>query len=922
MWWAAAIWLAWLGSPSADAAPAFQQNGNTLVMSNGNVRVEYHLNAGDANFYWDNLLKISNFYSGVTLNTGYIKGTSYSSWSYAVMGSNQVVVTGTGAGLPVMNQYFTLDQTDSFLVQVGVAGTNLSVNWMGPVVVDSTGWVNIGITNDNRALEVPFDNDGFVSYNAMPMNSSGTSYEVGAFYDNTSRNGLVVGSVTHDTWKTGVFFVGANNKLMAMNAYGGATTPADAANGVPHGYVRGNTVSSPIMFVGFGADWRVTMQNFAAENTNFAPRLAWTNGVPFGWNSWGVIAQNISYADAIAVSDYIYVNLMGDNFINNGTVYINLDSYWNNLSPAQLKDFVTHCHAHGQKAGIYWGPFCVFLGAITNETWAVNGAPNYTYSDVILRDTNGNPLSADGAYALDPTHPGTRQSIAYEVNLFTNWGFDYVKLDFLSHGAFEGVHYDTNVTTGIQAYNQGMQYVLNQFNGRLFISESIAPLFPYQYGHSRRIACDAQASLIGNIAYTMNSVSYGWWLDGLYQFNDPDLMVFNGYGATTNENQSRLISGAVTGSFLDGDDLTSTNGQQAAQMCLTNAAIDAVARSGQTFTPTEGNTGTSPANIFVRQNGAIWSIAVFNYTAGATNETVTLSRAGLPAGTYNLVNLWNGTTATVTGSFSVSLNAKQAMLFQLAAENITWQAPRAISGASDVSTQGTYFGSWAPYDGNANTLPVNGVSFQGYSDLPGFSETGFNAGYESFPNPGTANANYNALLACGGYEYPGPACAINLGGMTPGHTYLVEFWVNGNDASRTETLSVGTSTSGTINYEPGQYIIGTFVAAISGLETITLNGAPSDNLPQVNLLQVRDITGAASAPVINSTVTAGGSLIFSGSGGTAGGSYEVLTSTNLTTPIANWTPMASNLYDASGNFQVTNVMSPGVNQRFYTLQPH
>ena len=45
------------------------------------------------------------------------------------------------------------------------------------------------------------------TYNAMPMNSSGIGYEVGAFYDNTSRNGLVVGSVTHDTWKTGVYFV-------------------------------------------------------------------------------------------------------------------------------------------------------------------------------------------------------------------------------------------------------------------------------------------------------------------------------------------------------------------------------------------------------------------------------------------------------------------------------------------------------------------------------------------------------------------------------------------------------------------------------------------------------------------------------------------------------------------------------------------
>jgi hypothetical protein len=915
-WGAAALWLACLASLAADASPAFQQTGSTLVMSNGNVRVEYHLNAGNANFYWDNSLKLSNFYSGVTLNTGYIKATSYRSWSYSVVSSNQVVVTGTGAGLPVMNEYFTFDQTDSFLVQMTVSGTNLQANWMGPVVVDTTGGVNLGITNDNRALVVPFDNDGFVSYNAMPMNSSAGGYEVGAFYDNTSRNGLVVGSVTHDTWKTGIFFEGVNNGLALLNVFGGATSPWDVD---PHGYVGGNTVTSPVVFVGFGPDWRVTMRNYAAENTNHVPRLAWTNGVPFGWNSWGVIQQNISYSDAVAVSDYFAVNLMNQHFADDNTVYINLDSFWNNLSNQQLQNFVNHCHAHGQKAGIYFGPF-VWFGSAANATNSIIPGSTWPYSAALLRDHNGNFETLDGGLAMDPTHPGTRDQINYYLNEFTNWGFDYVKLDFLSHGTLEGVHYDPTVTTGIQAYNQGMQYVLSAIAGRMFISESIAPLFPYQYGHSRRISCDAQTSLIANTAYVMNSVSYGWWLDGLYQFNDPDIMVF-GNGADTNEMQSRLISGAVTGIFLDGDDLTSTNGQQSAQMCLTNAAIDAVARAGQTFTPTEGNTGTGPANIFVRQNGALWSIAVFNYTAGATNVTVTLGRAGLPAGTYNLVNLWNGTTATVTGSFNVSLNAKQARLFQLAAENITWQAPRAISGAFDVSTQGMYFGSWAPYDGGANTLPVNGVAFQGYSDLPDMSQTGFNAGYESFPNPGTANANYNTLMGCGAYEYPGPVCTINWGGMTPGHTYLVEFWVNGNDASRTETFTVGTNTSGTINYEPGQYIIGTLVAAISGAVTVTLNGAPADNLPQVNLLQVRDITGAASAPVIDSTLTAGGNLIFSGSSGTAGGTYEVLMGTNLTTPIANWTPIASNLYDASGNFQVTNAMSPGVNQRFYTLQP-
>ncbi|MGC9940498.1 MAG: carbohydrate-binding protein [Verrucomicrobiota bacterium] len=655
--------IAWLQSTSA--APSFRQIGSTLVMSNGNVRLEYNLAAGTTDFYWANSKKISAFYSGVGLSSGYIEGPGYSSWGYSVVNSNQAVVVATGGGLPTMRQYFTLDQNDSFLVRVDLTGTNLSANWMGPVVVDSTGGVDIGVTNDNRALYVPFDNDGFVSYNAMPINDSSTSYEVGAFFDNTSRNGLVVGSVTHDTWKSGVYFNGANDKLNQMNVFGGATSPWDV---MPHGFVSGNTISSPTMFVGFGDDWRMIMQQYAAENTNFTPRMICTNSVPFGWNSWGIIQENINYADAIAVSDFYHTNLETKGFTNSqGLVYINLDSYWNNLDSFELQSFVNHCHARGQRAGIYWGPFVWFGSAADATNTFVEGTSNtYRYGDVLLRDGSGNFESVDGGLAMDPTHPGTREFISYWVNQFTNYGFDYIKLDFLSHGALEGVHYDTNITTGIQAYNEGMSNVISQINGTMFVSESIAPLFPYQYGESRRIACDAESSLISNTEYTLNSVTYGWWLDNLYQFNDPDIMVFNGYGATANESQSRLISGAVTGVFLDGDDLTSTNGQQAADSFLTNDAVNAVARVGRTFTPVEGNTGTGAADIFVRQDGAIWCIAVFNYTSSATNETVDLNRAGLPSGTYVATNLWDGTTMIVSSTFNVLLNPKQAKLFQLA----------------------------------------------------------------------------------------------------------------------------------------------------------------------------------------------------------------------------------------------------------------
>jgi len=41
-----------------------------------------------------------------------------------------------------------------------------------------------------------------------------------------------------------------------------------------------------------------------------------------------------------------------DGFATKGTVYINLDAFWNdNFSNTELQDFVNHCHGNGQKAG-------------------------------------------------------------------------------------------------------------------------------------------------------------------------------------------------------------------------------------------------------------------------------------------------------------------------------------------------------------------------------------------------------------------------------------------------------------------------------------------------------------------------------------------------------------------------------------------
>jgi hypothetical protein len=58
-------------------------------------------------------------------------------------------------------------------------------------------------------------------------------------------------------------------------------------------------------------------------------------------------------------------------------------------------------------------------------------------------------------------------------------------------------------------------------------------------------------------------------------------------------------------------------------------------------------------------------------------------------------------------------------------------------------------------------------------------------------------------------------------------------------------------------------------------------------------------------------------LTISGSGGIAGWTYYVLAATNLA---AAWTPIASNQFDANGNFNVTNAVDSGAPQTFYRLQ--
>lgn len=546
-----------------------------------------------------------------------------------------------------------------------------SCNWIAPVM-SNTSSTFLPADGDNRLLDVPFDNDSFRGYSANPWNTSSVSCEVTAFYDATSRQGLCLGSIEHDNWKTGITYSSSeNNCLQSLSVFGGLVDartndirPEKGPAIHKHGKLYGTRIKSPKILVGFFKDWRIGMENIGEATALITPPLPWQKGTIFAWQSWGGMADKVNYTGAIDISDYFRNKLQPAGFHNeNGEVYMILDSFWDNFNEQQLKDFVSHCKANGQIPGIYWTPFSFWGGE--KDNWNVEGTDGkYKYGDIIIT-ANGKRRKIE-SYALDPTHPGTLARIDWQIKRFKDWGYKYVKIDFINNAALEAdKFYNPDITTGIQAYNYGMSYFAKACGDDLFIDLSIAPVFPSQYGHARRISCDAWGS-IDNSQYMLNSLSFSWWLDRVYPYNDPDHLVLN--GNSEGASRIRVTTGAMTGTMLLGDNFSlkgSYPGNQTvrdqAEKVVLNASINALAQLGRSFRPVEGNmpvnfsTGSGTYGVekaFMLDTDNALYLAVFNYDASKeATETINLTRLGVNvANVKRIKELWTNTSVNPTGN--------------------------------------------------------------------------------------------------------------------------------------------------------------------------------------------------------------------------------------------------------------------------------
>ena len=261
---------------------------------------------------------------------------------------------------------------------------------------------------------------------------------------------------------------------------------------------------------------------------------------------------------------------------------------------------------------------------------------------------------------------------------------------------------------------------------------------------------------------------------------------------------------------------------------------------------------------------------------------------------------------------------------KLGAGTLTLAGDNSYSGPTTVDN-GTLALSGAGSISDSASLSVHsGATFHASAIPAAFTLA---AGH-TLSGAGTVVANVGA--ANGATIAPGdngPGTLTIAGNFSSGDTTAFQFQLgtNSDRIAVTGSLSVG----GILNitdaggFGPGTYTLFDYnLSQPFTLGNFGIGSAPdgfsytfSTNAPGHLDLIVSSVT----PPGFDPPTLSGNNLILSGSGGTPGGVYYVLTSTNLILPPDQWAPIATNRFDAGGVFAVTNTLNRQFGQSFYRL---
>jgi alpha-galactosidase len=167
-------------------------------------------------------------------------------------------------------------------------------------------------------------------------------------------------------------------------------------------------------------------------------------------------------------------------------------------------------------------------------------------------------------------------------------------------------------------------------------------------------------------AYTLNSVTFGWWQTYLYDYIDADHLVFTGESHDTNI--ARFLSGVVAGPLILGDDFSKTaEWQKEMEPILQNREILSIVKNGKSFRPLLVIKDNKSSNLYFKKDGKNLYLVAFNFKPEVANIAFDLKEIGL-TGNFKMKDLISQVEKSSNSELNIGFESAGAKVFRLLKE--------------------------------------------------------------------------------------------------------------------------------------------------------------------------------------------------------------------------------------------------------------
>ena len=330
---------------------------------------------------------------------------------------------------------------------------------------------------------------------------------------------------------------------------------------------------------------------------------------------------------------------------------------WTSLNerfPDGMAYLAERIRSAGYRPGVWLAPFTV----------AANSQLAHEHPDWLVGDDSGKPAFAgknwgSELYSLDTSHPGAQDWLRALFSVITReWGFDYLKLDFLASAAVRGRRYDPCVTRA-QALRNGLALIREMVGDDTFILGCGCPLLgAVGLVDAMRIGPDTSPRwgpyykglpvpgpdgdvLPATAGAIRNTLERAWMSPALW-LNDPDCLLLRDHETHLTLDEIRALATAVGltgGMALVSDRMAALNPERLDMLARLLPSMRERAQPRSYFERGIPEYVTAR----VERPWGSWLLAgVFNADGRKRIVPLKWSELGLPEGRYHAVEFWSG----------------------------------------------------------------------------------------------------------------------------------------------------------------------------------------------------------------------------------------------------------------------------------------